>query len=218
MAEERTLHEAKLAKMEAEMNLVFQQKVAEKESKLKQSEEELYARHREMKEALERQRLELEEKKKRIESGRPLTPENKVSFPSLGRYCRIVVAYAPSVCRRRRGTGSCALRNEKDRDWVIFLFFLFLAFLPFHYASTLLCSLFLDSVVWPSSSVIGTILIDFGSRPLLDCYGLSPPLFLYVTNTFRPRFVCPLIPISLLLLCDILLVVLWSFFLSCAGP
>ena len=41
MAEERTLHEAKLAKMEAEMNLVFQQKVAEKESKLKQSEEEL---------------------------------------------------------------------------------------------------------------------------------------------------------------------------------
>ncbi|KAL5495291.1 CDC3 [Sanghuangporus weigelae] len=77
MQEERTLHEAKLAKMEAEMNLVFQQKVAEKESKLKQSEEELYARHKEMKEALERQRLELEEKKKRIESGRPLTPENK---------------------------------------------------------------------------------------------------------------------------------------------
>lgn len=75
MQEERTLHEAKLAKMEAEMNLVFQQKVAEKEGKLKQSEEELYARHREMKEALEKQRLELEDKKRRIESGRPLTPE-----------------------------------------------------------------------------------------------------------------------------------------------
>ena len=28
-----------------------------------------------MKEALEKQRLELEEKKKRLESGRPLTPE-----------------------------------------------------------------------------------------------------------------------------------------------
>ncbi|KAF4628283.1 hypothetical protein G7Y89_g9873 [Cudoniella acicularis] len=70
--EERTLHEQKLAKMEAEMKMVFQQKVAEKESKLKQSEEELYARHREMKEQLERQRLELEEKKSRIESGRPL--------------------------------------------------------------------------------------------------------------------------------------------------
>jgi septin 7 len=75
--EERNLHEQKLAKMEAEMKMVFQQKVAEKESKLKQSEEELYARHREMKEQLERQRLELEEKKGRIESGRPLEKEPK---------------------------------------------------------------------------------------------------------------------------------------------
>jgi septin 7 len=73
--EERTLHEQKLAKMEAEMKMVFQQKVQEKEQKLKQSEEELYARHREMKEALEKQRLELDDKKRRIESGRPLTPE-----------------------------------------------------------------------------------------------------------------------------------------------
>lgn len=75
MAEERALHDAKLAKMENEMKLVFQQKVAEKEAKLKQSEEELYARHREMREALEKQRLELEDKKRRLESGRPLTPE-----------------------------------------------------------------------------------------------------------------------------------------------
>ncbi|PIL31679.1 hypothetical protein GSI_06382 [Ganoderma sinense ZZ0214-1] len=73
--EERIMHEAKLAKMETEMKLVFQQKVQEKEAKLKQSEEELYARHREMKEALEKQRLDLEDKKRRIESGRPLTPE-----------------------------------------------------------------------------------------------------------------------------------------------
>ena len=69
------MHEAKLAKMEAEMKMVFQQKVQEKEAKLKQSEEELYARHREMKDALEKQRLDLEDKKRRIESGRPLTPE-----------------------------------------------------------------------------------------------------------------------------------------------
>jgi septin 7 len=69
--EERSLHEQKLAKMELEMKMVFQQKVTEKESKLKQSEEELYARHREMKEQLDRQRQELEEKKLRIESGRP---------------------------------------------------------------------------------------------------------------------------------------------------
>lgn len=75
--EERSLHEQKLAKMEAEMKMVFQQKVAEKESKLRQSEEELYARHREMKEQLERQRLELEEKKSRIESGRPLEEKGK---------------------------------------------------------------------------------------------------------------------------------------------
>lgn len=74
-AGERALHESKLQKMEAEMKQVFQQKVHEKEAKLKQSEEELYARHREMKEALEKQRLELEDKKRRIETGRPLTPE-----------------------------------------------------------------------------------------------------------------------------------------------
>lgn len=60
------------------MKMVFQQKVQEKENKLKQSEEELYARHREMKEALEKQRLELEDKKRRLESGRPLTPEKNV--------------------------------------------------------------------------------------------------------------------------------------------
>jgi septin 7 len=75
MHEERILHEAKLAKMEAEMKMVFQQKVQEKEAKLKQSEEELYARHKEMKESLEKQRSELEEKKRKIETGRPLTPE-----------------------------------------------------------------------------------------------------------------------------------------------
>ncbi|CAO1634902.1 unnamed protein product [Sympodiomycopsis kandeliae] len=75
MAEERSMHDAKLAKMENEMKLVFQTKVAEKEAKLKQSEEELYAKHREMREALEKQRLELEDKKRKLESGRPLTPE-----------------------------------------------------------------------------------------------------------------------------------------------
>ncbi|KAF5374741.1 hypothetical protein D9758_000370 [Tetrapyrgos nigripes] len=75
LQEERVMHEAKLAKMEAEMKMVFQQKVQEKESKLKQSEEELYARHKDMKEALEKQRLDLEEKKRKLESGRPITPE-----------------------------------------------------------------------------------------------------------------------------------------------
>lgn len=75
--EERSLHEQKLAKMELEMKMVFQQKVAEKESKLKQSEEELYARHREMKEQLEKQRLELEEKRTKVENGRPAEEKGK---------------------------------------------------------------------------------------------------------------------------------------------
>ncbi|PLB46040.1 Septin B [Aspergillus steynii IBT 23096] len=75
--EERALHEQKLAKMEVEMKMVFQQKVAEKESKLKQSEDELYARHREMKEQLDRQRQELDEKKSRLESGRPIEEKGK---------------------------------------------------------------------------------------------------------------------------------------------
>ncbi|KAJ5417481.1 uncharacterized protein N7487_001031 [Penicillium crustosum] len=75
--EERALHEQKLAKMEAEMKMVFQQKVAEKESKLKQSEDELYARHREMKDQLDRQRGELEDKKGRLETGRPVEEKGK---------------------------------------------------------------------------------------------------------------------------------------------
>lgn len=70
MEEEKKAHELKMQKMEAEMRMVFQQKVQEKEAKLKQSEEELYARHREMKEAMERQRLELEEKRRRLEASR----------------------------------------------------------------------------------------------------------------------------------------------------
>lgn len=39
--QERQQHEAKMAKMESEMKAVFQQKVIEKETKLKQSEEEV---------------------------------------------------------------------------------------------------------------------------------------------------------------------------------
>jgi septin 7 len=46
--EERRAHEAKMAKMEQEMRLVFSQKVAEKEAKLKQSEDELYGKHKEV--------------------------------------------------------------------------------------------------------------------------------------------------------------------------
>lgn len=67
-AEARAVHEAKLAKMESDMKAVFQRKVAEKEAKLKQSEEELYARHRQMRAALDQQRQELEERKRRLQN------------------------------------------------------------------------------------------------------------------------------------------------------
>jgi septin family protein len=43
--QERLAHEQKMAKMESEMKAVFQQKVAEKETKLKQSEEEVLFFH-----------------------------------------------------------------------------------------------------------------------------------------------------------------------------
>jgi len=102
MQEERVLHEAKLAKMEAEMKMVFQQKVQEKEAKLKQSEEELYARHREMKESLEKQRLDLEEKKRKIENGRPLTPEKGT------------VRYNPVLDVRRRVTPIVLAAENKE--------------------------------------------------------------------------------------------------------
>ena len=103
MQEERVLHEAKLAKMEAEMKMVFQQKVQEKEAKLKQSEEELYARHREMKESLEKQRLDLEEKKRKFEAGRPVTPEKGT------------VRYNPAFAMRRRVTLIVSAAENKER-------------------------------------------------------------------------------------------------------
>lgn len=87
------------------MKMVFQQKVQEKEAKLKQSEEELYARHREMKDALEKQRSELEEKKRRLESGRPLTPEKaSVSISPKGLRDRNLTLCSVSSRQRRRAS------------------------------------------------------------------------------------------------------------------
>ncbi|PVV03252.1 hypothetical protein BB560_001914 [Smittium megazygosporum] len=84
LEEERRIHEAKIQKMESEMNAVFQQKVMEKESKLKQSEEELFSRHKEMKATLEKQRKELSEKKKQLETSvRPSSPVEKKSKKGL---------------------------------------------------------------------------------------------------------------------------------------
>ncbi|EGW35005.1 cell division control protein 3 [Spathaspora passalidarum NRRL Y-27907] len=76
--EERALHEAKLAKMEAEMKSVFQQKVSEKEKKLQRSEADLFARHKEMKDKLTKQIKILEEKKVQLEKQRSLPQEPMV--------------------------------------------------------------------------------------------------------------------------------------------
>lgn len=73
--EERALHEAKLAKMEAEMKLVFQQKVSEKEKKLQRSEADLFARHKEMKDKLTKQIKLLEEKKAQLEKQKLLSQD-----------------------------------------------------------------------------------------------------------------------------------------------
>ena len=115
--EERVMHEAKLAKMEAEMKMVFQQKVQEKEAKLKQSEEELYARHREMKEALEKQRLDLEDKKRRIESGRPLTPEKQTV--SLQRCCDMSSILTRCHHYSRKGVGSTFEDNFRPSSFFL---------------------------------------------------------------------------------------------------
>ncbi|CDK25832.1 unnamed protein product [Kuraishia capsulata CBS 1993] len=84
--EERALHEAKLAKMEAEMKSVFQHKVSEREKKLQKSEAELFTRHKEMREKLLKQIKMLEEKKRDLENLRVApASEPTASQPSKSR-------------------------------------------------------------------------------------------------------------------------------------
>lgn len=161
MQEERTLHEAKLAKMEAEMNLVFQQKVAEKESKLKQSEEELYARHKEMKEALSRQRQELEDKKMRVESGGRLTPENKVNRQAPPFDLIVLILRS-----RPRGDASIYAHNCQF-FWQYSIFFILpRVMLRFTQFSTI-CLLV-------TSYLAGTFLLDIFCPPLLSFLSAYP--------------------------------------------
>ncbi|GFN77207.1 septin-7 [Plakobranchus ocellatus] len=62
MAEERAEHNAKMKKMEAEMEQVFEMKVKEKKQKLKDSEADLQKRSEQMKKGLEQQQKELDDK------------------------------------------------------------------------------------------------------------------------------------------------------------
>jgi hypothetical protein len=155
MQEERVLHEAKLAKMEAEMKMVFLQKVQEKEAKLKQSEEELYARHREMKESLEKQRLDLEEKKRKIENGRPLTPE-KGTVSNCPVFLHNMASDTICFSSRKQGRVSSAL--ELSVDYFFFFFFfpstgkvLCHPCLPFYGVSIALCATLSNSGILRST-------------------------------------------------------------------
>ena len=67
--------------MEAEMKLVFQQKVSEKEKKLQRSEADLFARHKEMKDKLTKQIKLLEEKKAQLEKQK-LLPQDPPAQPA----------------------------------------------------------------------------------------------------------------------------------------
>lgn len=83
--EEKALHEAKLAKMEAEMKAVFQQKVLEKEKKLQRSEADLFARHKEMKDKLTKQIKLLEDKKAQLEKQKTLPQDPTPLAPQKSR-------------------------------------------------------------------------------------------------------------------------------------
>lgn len=67
MAEEKRDHDAKMKKMEAEMEQVFEMKVKEKKQKLKDSEADLQKRAEQMKKSLEQQEKEIEDKWKQFE-------------------------------------------------------------------------------------------------------------------------------------------------------
>lgn len=70
LQEEKVAYKQKITKMEAEMKALFNQKVQEKEKKLHESENDLYVRHREVKEKLEKQLAEFEELKRKAEASR----------------------------------------------------------------------------------------------------------------------------------------------------
>ncbi|KAK3919227.1 Protein peanut [Frankliniella fusca] len=63
MEEEKRDHDAKMKKMETEMEQVFEMKVKEKKQKLRDSEADLQRRHEQMKKSLEQQLRDLEEKR-----------------------------------------------------------------------------------------------------------------------------------------------------------
>ncbi|XP_067001930.2 septin-7 isoform X1 [Anabrus simplex] len=86
MEEEKRDHEAKMKKMEAEMEQVFEMKVREKKQKLKDSEADLQRRHEQMKKALEQQVKDLEDKRREYEKEKQIWEQtNNVTLEDLRR-------------------------------------------------------------------------------------------------------------------------------------
>ncbi|KAI8980290.1 Septin-domain-containing protein [Pilobolus umbonatus] len=70
-------HNEKINQMEEEMKTVFECQVNENQHRLKETEEELYARHEEMRVNLEKLMFELEDKKNRIKAQTHAKPDKK---------------------------------------------------------------------------------------------------------------------------------------------
>lgn len=86
MDEEKREHDAKMKKMETEMEQVFEMKVREKKQKLKDSEAELTRRHEATKKQLEQQAKELDDKRRQFELEKESwEKENQVTIEDLRR-------------------------------------------------------------------------------------------------------------------------------------
>ncbi|OAQ65221.1 c1-like domain-containing protein [Pochonia chlamydosporia 170] len=73
-------HEMKMKEMERTMDLVFQGKITEKEERLKRTEQQLYDLHHEMKEIMAKQRHDIEEAKRRLQSRNMSAPPKRWVF------------------------------------------------------------------------------------------------------------------------------------------
>lgn len=106
MEEEKREHDAKMKKMEAEMEQVFEMKVKEKKQKLKDSELEFTRRHDERKKALELQIRELEERRRGFEQEKiEWEHSNGVTLDEMKRR---------SLEANSKETGSLASRNSEE--------------------------------------------------------------------------------------------------------
>merc|ERR1712037_1064852 len=82
MNEEKREHRLKMKKMEKEMETVFDTKVNEKRSKLKQSEQERMLKHQQQKKKYETDLAELEQRRREFERERDEWEERQKTLPT----------------------------------------------------------------------------------------------------------------------------------------